>query len=168
MKYNKKELMLAFNSEKTSFIHFLDELKKEKKEKKKKKSIENSKTFPIEMDYIFEEEVDLGLSEDDDIVDGLHDFFYEKIDKDRYHLVFDRVDVFEDEGLDMDIIFKVNGVYYIVNCHCEAEWCSDWSVRANLTGTVNIKSFSKIGYFEIKDDRIIIEEKKELYNEKDE
>lgn len=54
-----------------------------------------------------------------------------------------------DEGANTTQYFKIGNKLYEVETHCEAEWCGDWSVRANLPGKVAVISIKEITNYEI-------------------
>jgi hypothetical protein len=62
---------------------------------------------------------------------GLWDLFYES-------------DGMDDDGSDDVIYFKVLDKFYEVNLHCEAEWVSEWSVRKNLPGDINVTNVKEV------------------------
>jgi len=41
---------------------------------------------------------------------------------------------------------------YEVSLHCEADWCGDWSVRANLVGDISVTNIKEIKSFEVIED----------------
>ncbi len=54
-----------------------------------------------------------------------------------------------DNGADDIIYFMIANKLYEVEIHCESEWCSDWSVRANLPGNVSVTSVTEKTDYEI-------------------
>ena len=55
----------------------------------------------------------------------------------------------DDDGADINDYYMIGDKLYDVELHCEAEWCGDWSVRANLPGEVTVVTIREITHFEI-------------------
>lgn len=74
----------------------------------------------------------------DEIVDGMDwwDTFYD-------------YDGMDDEGETISQYFLIGEKLYLVDIHCEAEWCGDYSSRKNLPGPVGVESFVEVEGFDI-------------------
>jgi hypothetical protein len=51
-----------------------------------------------------------------------------------------------DDGSDFDEYLKIGGKVFLVDIHCKADWCGDWSVRANLPGELSVTGIKEIEY----------------------
>ena len=161
-----EDLELAFNSTEPSFKEFLKDLKDNK-------ILENEKvnnSFDIIFDYHRVEVEDVSV-DNKDYPGFLSDAITELANEDNYDTVMGNCDndVMDDDGVAYIEVYTANGRYYKVELFCNAEWCGDWSVRANLPGDSNVTKIFEIVEYDVlveKEDYITIQAKKykEIYN----
>jgi len=58
-------------------------------------------------------------------------------------------DGIDDEGENMTEYFLIGDKLYLVDIHCEAEWCGDFSSRKNLPGAISVESVNEVEGFDI-------------------
>lgn len=117
-------------------IEVVNEQNKVEKVKEEAKAEEAKKRV---VSYVYDE-----LPEDEDDVEGfIEGVVFEEDWFDNFEGDLD------DDGADDIIYFMIANKLYEVEIHCEAEWCSDWSVRANLPSTVSVKSITEKTDYEI-------------------
>lgn len=121
------EFLIEITNEQNKFI-----------EVEKKRKIEKAKE--IDVLFVYDK-----LSEE---AEGDFEWFIDSIveNEDWFDNFADDLD---DDGADDTIYFMIGDKLYEVGIHCEAEWCGDWSVRANLPGTVSTTTIKEIKGFEV-------------------
>lgn len=133
MVFNKKNINISFKE-------FIDTLIIEenivKQEQEAKIREEKSKIY---IDEVYPP-LDFGIT--------IEDYIKNIIDNEEWYDVF-ADDDFPDEGIDENFYYMVGEKLYMVELHCDAEWCGDWSVRANLPGDVSVSTITEIEHFEI-------------------
>lgn len=62
--------------------------------------------------------------------------------------IFEGMDI-DDSGEETDAYYIVDNVLYKLRVSCDADWCGDWSVRANLPTDSKILSMNIIDSYEV-------------------
>jgi hypothetical protein len=78
----------------------------------------------------------------------ISEFIQDKVENCDWYDFIDE-EYIPDEGADTEELFKIGDKLYNVKLHCEAEWCGDWSVRANLAGDISITEIEEITDYEV-------------------
>lgn len=122
----------------------LAEIKKNEDKKQEEKALKEKlkREAPKEV-YIVIDEAD----EEDDVEEIISMY----LKNDDGGMLSDRFfdEEIDDDGADLTEFVLVNDKLYSVDFHCEAEWISDWSVRANVPGDVSVEKVTEITSFEI-------------------
>ena len=120
----------AFIEDVTNQANVAEKIKADIKAEEAKKITAYHVQKELPEDYSSHEEFIEFLVDD---FDDWYDTFYE--------------DDMDDYGVDDIEYFLIGDKLFEVGLHCEAEWVSDWSVRANLPGKVSITSIKEIEDF---------------------
>jgi hypothetical protein len=136
MEFTRKELEIAFNNNGKikDFNTFIKSIEQERQQEKEKRE------STVDVYHIFK---DTGGK-------SLGDFIEYAVRQDKYDAVMAACnDDLDDSGVEYTEYLKIGDKVYKANLHCSAEWCGDWSVRANTPGKVTLKSFGEVKNYEV-------------------